>query len=71
MAEKSLEWVGNMNRTILLAYGSEFFVSRYKLYRDIVNGFNQQQTNTATNTQQNPGEQKQGDVAPAPAPAAG
>lgn len=69
MAEKSLEWVGNMNRTILLAYGSEFFVSRYKLYRDIVNGFNQQQTNTATNTQQNPGEQKQGEGEVAPAPA--
>lgn len=37
-------------RAILIALGSKFFASRYNLYRDILNGFNQQNNSTSTET---------------------
>jgi hypothetical protein len=53
---KSLGVLGNIQRSVLFDYGTKFFQSRYNLYRDIVNGFNQQNNNTDTNQPAQPAE---------------
>jgi len=45
---KSLGNLENIQRSVLIEYGTKFFQGRYNLYRDIVNGFNQQNNNTNT-----------------------
>lgn len=65
VVEKALETAGNLNRSVLYAYGTKFFNSRYSLYRDIVTGFQQQQNNNTTNTPQ-PAEAKEGETPAAP-----